>query len=254
MILDNFKLDGQVALVTGATRGIGQACAIALAEAGADVALLGRSDPTETGEAITAIGRKWLHIQQDLGTASVSELDQIVQRVVSEWGRLDILVNNAGIGRRGPVIDHTEDDWDTVLQVNLKSVFFLTQAAGKVMMEQGRGKVINIASLLSFQGGIRVPSYAAAKSGLAGATRAIANEWAQYNINVNAIAPGYIATTLTQPLQDDIQRNTEILARIPAARWGNPDDLKGAVVFLASAASDYVHGIIMPVDGGWMGR
>lgn len=254
MILDSFKLDGKIALVTGASRGIGQACALALAEAGADVALLGRSEPTETGEAITAVGHKWMWIECDLSTASPEKIQRVVDRVISVFGRLDIVVNNAGTGRRGPVIDHTEDDWDTVLHLNLKSVFFLSQAAGKVMMGQGRGKIINIASLLSFQGGILVPSYAAAKSGLAGITKAIANEWAPHNINVNAIAPGYIDTELTTPLQEDSDRNRAIVDRIPAGRWGLPEDMKGAVVFLASSASDYVHGTIMAVDGGWLAR
>jgi 2-dehydro-3-deoxy-D-gluconate 5-dehydrogenase len=254
MILDNFRLDGCVALVTGATHGIGQACATALAEAGADVVTLSRSEPADTGEAITATGRRWQHIPADLGKTSVTDLENIVGRVVSDMGRLDILVNNAGINRRTPAMDFTESDWDDVIQVNLKSLFFMSQAAARVMKQQGSGKIIHIASLMSFQGGVIIPAYTAAKSGVAGLTRALANEWAQHHINVNAIAPGYIDTPLTKPLSSDPERNRLILDRIPAGRWGKPDDLKGAVVFLASAASNYMHGTIMPVDGGWLGR
>jgi 2-deoxy-D-gluconate 3-dehydrogenase len=254
MILDSFRLDGRVALVTGATQGLGQGYAIALAEAGADIAALDRSDVTETGKAIAALGRRFMPIRCDLREASVEDLQQIVARVVAEMGRLDVLVNNAGIIRRAPAIEFSEKDWDDVLQINLKAVFFLSQAAAKVMAKQGSGKIINVASMLSFQGGILVPSYAAAKSGVAGITRSLANEWAKYNINVNAIAPGYMATDNTAPLRADSSRNQSILDRIPAGRWGTPGDLKGVVVFLASAASDYMHGSIVPVDGGWLTR
>jgi 2-deoxy-D-gluconate 3-dehydrogenase len=190
----------------------------------------------------------------DLREASVDDLNEIVANIVKGLGRIDILVNNAGTIRRAPAIDFSETDWDDVLQINLKAAFFLTQAVGRVMLEQGGGKIINIASMLSFQGGITVPSYTAAKSALAGVTRALANEWAGHNINVNAIAPGYMATDNTAPLRADPKRSTSILERIPAGRWGTPDDLKGVAVFLASSASDYMHGAIVPVDGGWLTR
>jgi 2-dehydro-3-deoxy-D-gluconate 5-dehydrogenase len=254
MVLDTFSLKGRVALVTGAAQGLGQGYAVALAEAGADVAGLDRSAVTETGQLITALGRRFMPIQCDLREASVDDLNQIVGRVVAELDRLDILVNNAGIIRRAPALEFSEKDWDDVLQINLKATFFLSQAAGKVMVKQGSGKIINVASMLSFQGGIIVPSYTAAKSAVAGVTRALANEWAKHNINVNAIAPGYMATDNTAPLRADPTRSQAILDRIPAGRWGTPDDLKGIVVFLASAASDYMTGSIVPVDGGWLAR
>ena len=254
MVLDSFRLDGRVALVTGATQGLGQGYAIALAEAGADIAGLDRSNVAETGQAIAALGRRFMPIQCDLREASVDDLNKIISRVAAELGRLDILVNNAGIIRRAPALEFSEKDWDDVLQINLKATFFLSQAAGKVMAKQGSGKIINVASMLSFQGGIIVPSYTAAKSAVAGVTRALANEWAKHNINVNAIAPGYMATDNTAPLRADPTRSQAILDRIPAGRWGTPDDLKGIVVFLASAASDYMTGAIVPVDGGWLAR
>ncbi len=254
MILDQFKLTGKVALVTGAAQGLGQGYAIALAEAGADIVALDLSDVTDTGKAITALGRRFYSVQCDLRNASVSDLNEIVNEIVTQLGRLDILVNNAGIIRRAPAIEFSEKDWDDVLQINLKAVFFLSQAAARVMMKQGGGKIINIASMLSFQGGILVPSYTSSKSAIAGLTRALANEWAKYNINVNAIAPGYIATANTAPLRADPVRNQAILDRIPVGRWGTPEDLQGVVVFLASAASNYMHGAIVPVDGGWLAR
>ncbi len=254
MILDHFRLEGRVALVTGARQGLGQAFAVALAEAGADVAALDRADVDETGALIGGLGRRCVPIQCDLREASVADLNQIIERVAADLGRLDILVNNAGIIRRAPAIEFAEADWDDVLQINLKAVFFLSQAAAKVMVRQGRGKIINVASMLSFQGGIIVPSYTAAKSGVAGITRALANEWAKHNVNVNAVAPGYMATDNTAPLRADPTRSTSILSRIPAGRWGTPEDLKGIAVFLASPASDYLHGAIIPVDGGWLTR
>ncbi|MBN2304444.1 MAG: 2-dehydro-3-deoxy-D-gluconate 5-dehydrogenase KduD [Anaerolineae bacterium] len=255
-MLDAFKLDGKVALVTGATRGLGQAMAAGLAEAGADVAGLDRDemDFSETRQLVEAQGRRFMPIACDLRASSVADLNTIVGNVVSELGRLDILVNNAGIIRRAPALEYSEEDWDAVLDINLKAVFFLTQAAARVMVKQGGGKVINVASMLSFQGGILVPSYTASKSAVAGITRALANEWADKNINVNAIAPGYMATDNTAPLRADPNRNSAILARIPAGRWGVPDDLKGTAVFLAAAASDYLHGAIIPVDGAWLTR
>lgn len=254
MILDSFKLDEKVALVTGAGQGLGQGMAIALAEAGADVAGLDRDLSMATAESVHTLGRRYQEIVCDLRQASVVELDKVVGQVVDELGRLDILVNNAGIIRRAPAIDFTEADWDDVLYINLRAVFFLCQAAGKVMVAQGHGKIINIASMLSFQGGITVSSYTAAKSGVVGITRALANEWAKHGVNVNAIAPGYMATENTAALRADPNRAPAILERIPVGRWGTPNDLKGAVVFLASAASDYMEGAIIPVDGGWLTR
>ena len=254
MILDDFRLDGRVALVTGASRGLGQAMALALAEAGADIAALDVEDVAQTDQAVTALGRRFMPVQCNLRNASVAELQQVIERVVTELGRLDILVNNAGIIRRAPAIEFSEADWDDVLQINLKALFFLSQAAAKVMVKQGGGKIVNVASMLSFQGGIIVPSYTAAKSGVAGVTRALANEWAKHNINVNAIAPGYMATDNTVALRADPNRSALILDRIPAGRWGTPDDLKGIVVFLSSSASDYMQGAIVPVDGGWLTR
>jgi 2-deoxy-D-gluconate 3-dehydrogenase len=254
MILDSFKLDGKVALVTGAGQGLGQAMALGLAEAGADIASLDRTGCQGTCEAVRALGRRYYETVVDLRAASVEDLKQAVEQIVTELGRIDILINNAGTIRRTPAVDFSEADWDDVLQINLKAAFFLSQAVARTMLSQGGGKIINIASMLSFQGGITVPSYTAAKSALAGITRALANEWAQHNINVNAIAPGYMATDNTAALRADPKRSTSILERIPAGRWGAPDDLRGAVVLLASPASDYMHGAIIPVDGGWLAR
>ena len=248
----SFSLQGRVAAVTGANTGLGRAIAEALAGAGADVALVGRSDPAETLAAIRALGRRATWVNADLGNKP--DFTGIVGRVVQDLGGLHILVNNAGIIRRANAIDFTEADWDAVLDVNLKSVFFLSQAAARHMIPGGGGKIINIASMLSFQGGIRVPSYTASKSGIAGLTRLLANEWASQGINVNAIAPGYFATNNTAALQADPKRNSEILGRIPSGRWGDPRDLGGAAVFLASSAANYVQGIILPVDGGWLAR
>lgn len=254
-VLDSFQLTGKVALVTGANRGLGQAMAIALAEAGANIVGLNRSGEAEdTCQKIQVLGRRYISIASDLSKSSVQDLTEVVDRVVREFGQLDILVNNAGIIRRTPAIDYSEQDWDDVLQINLKSAFFLAQAAARVIVRTQRGKIINVASLLSHQGGIFVPSYTAAKSGLLGLTRALANEWAALGINVNAIVPGYMETDNTAALRADENRNTAIVARIPAGRWGCPDDMKGAVVFLASAASDYMHGTAITVDGGWLGR
>jgi 2-deoxy-D-gluconate 3-dehydrogenase len=254
-VLDLFNLDGKVALITGASRGLGQAMALALAEAGADIVGVNRSPEAEdTSQQILALGRRYLNIPADLGKTTVQDLTRLVNQVVQQMGRLDILVNNAGIIRRTPALDFSEDDWDTVIQINLKSSFFLAQAAARVMVTEGRGKIINIASLLSYQGGILVPSYTASKSAILGLTRALANEWASKSVNVNAIAPGYMATDNTEALRADKSRNAAILARIPAGRWGRPEDLKGAVLYLASAASDYMHGAAITVDGGWRGR
>ncbi len=254
MILDSFRLDGKVALVTGARQGLGQGLALALAEAGADIAALDRNDVAETCLGVDALKRRSMAVKCDLKETTPAGLKQIVDGVVSELGRLDILINNAGIIRRAPAADFTEADWDDVLAINLKAVFFLSQAAGRVMLARGGGKIINIASMLSFQGGILIPSYTAAKSGVAGITRALANEWAARGVNVNAIAPGYMETENTAPLRADPKRSASILERIPAGRWGTPKDLAGAAVFLASSASDYLHGAILPVDGGWLTR
>jgi 2-deoxy-D-gluconate 3-dehydrogenase len=253
-ILDSFRLDGKVALVTGMGRGLGQGMALGLAEAGADIAGLYCTNYEETQAQVEALGRRFMPLQCDLLEASVDRLNEVVAQVVEELGGLDILVNNAGIIRRAPALEFSEQDWDDVIKVNLKAVFFLSQAATRVMVARGGGKIIHVASMLSFQGGILIPSYTAAKSGVAGLTRALANEWASQGINVNAIAPGYMETDVTAPLKADPQRNPAIVARIPAGHWGAPADLKGAVVFLASAASDYMHGAIVPVDGGWLAR
>ncbi|MDF7776148.1 2-dehydro-3-deoxy-D-gluconate 5-dehydrogenase KduD [Sphingomonas sp. AOB5] len=247
-----FDLTGRVAVVTGANTGIGQGIALALAAAGADIAAVGRSAATETVEKARALGRKAEIISADLST--IEPVGRVVDEAVEKLGGLDILVNNAGIIRRNDSLDFTEEDWDAVVDTNLKSVFFLCQAAGKHMAAQGRGKIINIASMLTFQGGIRVPSYTASKSGIGGLTKILANEWAAQGINVNAIAPGYIATNNTAALQADPDRNRSIMERIPAARWGSPEDMGGAAVFLASSASDYVQGHILAVDGGWLAR
>lgn len=247
-----FDLTGKVAIVTGANTGIGQGIALALAQTGADIAAVGRSAATETVEKVRALGRRAEIVSADLST--IEPVQRVVDETVEKLGGLDILVNNAGIIRRADAVDFSEEDWDAVIDTNLKSVFFLCQAAGKHMMAQSGGKIINIASMLTFQGGIRVPSYTASKSGVGGLTKLLANEWAAKGINVNAIAPGYIATNNTEALQADESRNRQILERIPAGRWGDPSDLGGAAVFLASRASDYVQGHILAVDGGWLAR
>ncbi|WP_204578002.1 2-dehydro-3-deoxy-D-gluconate 5-dehydrogenase KduD [Citrobacter cronae] len=253
MIQDAFRLAGKVAIVTGCDTGLGQGMALALAEAGCDVVGVNRKTPHETAEKINALGRRFMAIQADLSQQDV--LASIVTQTVEAFGRIDILVNNAGTIRRQDALDFSEKDWDDVMNLNLKSVFFLSQAVARQFVAQGNGgKIINIASMLSFQGGIHVPSYTASKSGVLGITRLLANEWAAQGINVNAIAPGYMATNNTQQLREDSERNQEIIDRIPAGRWGKPDDLKGPVVFLASSASDYIHGYTLAVDGGWLAR
>lgn len=253
MILKQFDLTGKVAIVTGSSTGLGAAMAEGLAEAGADIVGVYHRDRPANRERIESLGRRFEGVQADL--SSIAPVTGIVDRAVAAFGRVDILVNNAGIIRRARALDFTEEDWDAVLNVNLKSLFFLSQAVARRFVAQGGGgKIVNIASMLAFQGGILVPSYTASKSGVMGLTRLLACEWAPLGINVNAIAPGYMATRNTQPIQDDPVRNAQILARIPAGRWGQPADLKGAVVFLASEAAAYMHGFTLAVDGGWLAR
>ncbi len=254
MILDKFNLTGKVALVTGASRGLGQGMAVGLAEAGADVVGVARSSCDETAKQIEALGRRFLHIPFDLALASVLDLNGLVDQVVDEMGALNILVNAAGVTARHPSLEYPEDDWDFVMQVNLKALMFLSQAAARHFVKIGGGKIVNVASALSFQGGYLVPSYAASKHGVAGVTKALANEFASMNINVNAIAPGYMLTDMTAPIEADPVRNPQIMVRIPAGRWGSPEDLKGAVVYLASDASAYCHGSTLVVDGAWLNR
>lgn len=248
-----FSLDGRRALVTGANTGIGQGIALALAEAGATVVAAGRSSMAETEELIAAAGGTCLPLQADLQQSGAAA--RVIEEAMALAGPLDILINNAGIIRRADALDFSESDWDEVMNVNLKAGFFLAQAFAKAALSAGRGgRIVNIASLLSFQGGIRVASYTASKSGLAGLTRLLACEWASKGINVNAIAPGYVESNNTEALRADPDRNAAILARIPAGRWGKPSDIGGAAVFLASDAAAYVHGAILPVDGGWLAR
>lgn len=253
MVLDAFKLDGKTALVTGASAGLGAAIAVALAEAGADVVCHGNTRPaTETCKNIKKLGRRAEAVQADLANAQgATELFEQAQQIAP----IDIVINNAGTIRRAPAVEYSDQDWTSVLQVNLNSVFKLSQLAAQSLMHRRQpGKIVNIASLLSFQGGITVPAYAASKGAVAQLTKALANEWASHGINVNAIAPGYMRTDNTKALQQNETRNRQILERIPAGRWGEPEDLAGAAVFLSSAASHYIHGHILVVDGGWMGR
>ncbi|WP_176343885.1 SDR family oxidoreductase [Priestia aryabhattai] len=253
MTVDLFSLDGKVAAITGATRGIGRSMAIALAEAGSDIALLQRSKEfLGVKEEIERLGRKCFIVNCDLENAS--QVSEAISSVVAYFCKLDILVNNAGIQRRSPAVDFAEEDWDAVMNVNLKTVWLLCQQAGRQMLKQGSGKIINMASLLSYQGGITVPAYAAAKGGVAQLTKALSNEWAAKGVNVNGIVPGYIATDMNEALINDETRSRQIIERIPAGRWGQADDFKGAVVFLASDASAYIHGHLLAVDGGWLGR
>ncbi|WP_318366783.1 2-dehydro-3-deoxy-D-gluconate 5-dehydrogenase KduD [Enterobacter sp.] len=253
MILDAFSLKGKVAIVTGCDTGLGQGISVGLAEAGCDIVGVNRKYPHETEQKVSALGRRFMAIQADLSQQAA--LENVVSETVAKMGHVDILVNNAGTIRRADALDFSEKDWDDVINLNLKSVFFLSQSVARQFVAQGGGgKIINIASMLSFQGGIRVPSYTASKSGVMGLTRLLANEWAAHNINVNAIAPGYMATNNTQQLREDAQRNQEILDRIPAGRWGKPEDMQGAAVFLSSQASDYINGYTLAVDGGWLAR
>jgi len=253
MILESFQLNGKNALVTGSSRGLGAAIALALAEAGANVGLHGRSDSGESNcDSIRKLGKKTFYLKGDVGDPGVCSA--LIEKTVADFGSIDILVNNAGMIRRAPAAEYSAADWDQIISVNLSAVFRLSQLAGRRMLKQGRGKIVNIASLLSFQGGILVPAYSASKAGVAILTKALANEWASKGINVNAIAPGYMVTDNTEALRKDPQRSRQILERIPAGRWGNVDELSGAAVFLCSSASNYVHGHVLVVDGGWMGR
>lgn len=253
MILDNFQLAGNVAIVTGCDTGLGQGMARALAEAGADIVGINVCDPSDTRTQIEGSGRRFLDLRANL--ADIGCIDGLIDEARRLRGHVDILVNNAGIIRREDALTFSEKDWDDVMDVNLKTVFFLSQAAARQYIAQGTGgKIINVASMLSFQGGVRVPSYTASKSGVMGITRLMANEWAAHGINVNAIAPGYMATNNTAALRADEKRNAEILERIPTGRWGTPADLAGPVVFLASKASNYVNGYTIAVDGGWLAR
>lgn len=247
-----FDLTDRVAVVTGARRGLGYAMALALAGAGADIVAVSRQPAEELAGAVARLGRRCVLLEADLGDPT--QVDTVIPRAVDGAGRVDILVNNAGVITRAPALEVTPDQWHRVLQVNLHAVFRLCQAAAREMLPRRRGKIINVASLMSFEGGILVSPYAASKGAVGQLTKALANEWAPYGVNVNAIAPGYMATDLTRPLQEDPVRSPAILARIPAGRWGRPEDLAGAVVFLASSASDYVHGHLLAVDGGWLAR
>ena len=252
-MLEHFQLNGRVAIVTGCNTGLGQGMALALAQAGADIVGVNVSAPDDTRNQVEAIGRKFLDLRANL--SDVSSLDGVIEKALALTGKIDILVNNAGIIRREDAINFTEKDWDDVIDLNLKTVFFFSQKVAKRFIAQGSGgKIINIASMLSYQGGVRVPSYTGSKSGVMGITRALANEWAKHQINVNAIAPGYMATDNTAALRADEGRNAAILERIPAGRWGGPADVGGPVVFLASKASDYVNGYTLAVDGGWLAR
>ncbi|MGB0665108.1 MAG: 2-dehydro-3-deoxy-D-gluconate 5-dehydrogenase KduD [Pontibacterium sp.] len=252
-MLEQFDLSGKVAIVTGCNTGLGQGMALGLAKAGCDVVGANISEPTETAELIQATGRRFHNVIADMG--KVESVEKVVNEAVATFGKVDILVNNAGIIRREDALEFTEKDWDEVMDINIKGVFFMSQGFAKQLVKQGTpGSIINIASMLSFQGGIRVPSYTASKSAVMGVTRLLANEWAKYGINVNAIAPGYMATNNTQQLRDDESRSKEILDRIPAGRWGLPEDVAGPVVFLASDASRYINGYTVAVDGGWLAR
>ena len=247
-----FDLTGKSAVVTGASTGLGRGMALGLAVAGADILLVDHVSSESVAKEVRTIGRRAATLVADL--MQMSSIELVVQNAVAEFGKIDILINNAGIIRRAPAIDFSEKDWDEVMALNAKTVFFLAQAAARDMMKRKYGKIINVASLLAFQGGILVPSYAASKGAVAQVTKALANEWAPYGITINAIAPGYMATNNTKALREDPVRSKAILDRIPAARWGVPDDLQGVAVFLASPASDYVNGHVLVVDGGWMAR
>jgi len=250
MILDRFRLDGKIAVVTGGTKGMGKAMALALAEVGADIAAVSRRPDPDLEKAVLALGRRYLHHSADLSQRE--ETRKVIPAIVEKMGDVDILINNAGIIRRSPAIEHSEGDWDATLEIDLTATFILSQAAGQVMLRKGGGKIINVASVLAFQGGLNVAGYASAKHGVAGLTKALANDWAGKGVNVNALAPSFFITELTEAIQKDPERSRSITARTPAGRWGNAEDMAGAAVFLASPASDFINGVILPVDGGWL--
>lgn len=253
MILDQFRLDGKVALVTGGSRGLGFGMAVGLAEAGADIISIQHSSPNEAlAKRITSLGRRFLPLTLDIGSETAAQ--QALEAAISRFGHIDILVNNAGIQRRAPAAEFPIEDWDSVININLRTAFLFCQVFGRQMLQQGSGKIINIASLLSVQGGVTVPAYTASKHAIAGLTKALCNEWAGQGVNVNAIAPGYMDTDLNVALRANPERDRQISERIPAGRWGKPEDMAGAVVFLASPASDYLHGHLLVVDGGWLAR
>lgn len=252
MILNKFQIGTQVAVVTGGTKGIGKAIALGLAEAGAHIAVVSRTPHDDVEKKVLALGRHYMHHAADLTRRE--ETKAVIPSVAKEMGDVNILVNCSGICPRTPAKDFPESDWDATLEIDLSASFILSQAAGRLMLEKGKGKIINIASVLAFQGGILIPAYTASKHGVAGLAKAFANEWAGQGVNVNAIAPGYIATELIQALMNDPERSKALLARIPAGRWGDPEDIAAAAVYLASSASDYVHGTVLTVDGGWMAR
>lgn len=250
MILDKFRLDGKIGVVTGGTKGIGKAIALAFAEAGADIAVVSRSPHPDIEKVILGLGRRYMHHAADL--TEREQTRNVIPTIVKRMGEVDILVNNAGIIRRSPAAEHSEGDWDSTLETDLTATFILCKAAGRIMLKKGEGKIINIASVLAFQGGINVTAYASAKHGVVGLTKALANDWASKGVNVNALAPSFFVTELTEAIQKDPERSQSITARTPAGRWGTPDDIAAAAVFLASPASDYVHGVVLPVDGGWL--
>jgi len=250
MVLDKFRLDGKFAAVTGGTKGIGKAIAVALAEAGADIAIVSLTPHPDIEKSILNLGRRYIHHSADF--TKREQTKNVIPAIVQKMGSLDILVNNAGIIRRSPAVEHAEEDWDDTIESDLTAAFILSQAAGRVMLKKGRGKIINIASVLAFQGGLNVTAYASAKHGIVGLTRALANDWASKGVNVNALAPSFFVTRLTEAIRKDPERSKSITARTPAGRWGTPEDIAGAAVFLASPASDFIHGAILPVDGGWL--
>ncbi len=250
MIMDKFRLDGKSAIVTGGTKGIGNAIAIALAEAGADIVIVSRSPNPETERIISSLGRRYIHYSADL--TKRGQTRKVIPSVMEKIGDIEILVNDAGIIRRSSATEYTEEDWDATLEINLTALFMLSQAAGRIMLKKGKGKIINIASVLSFQGGLNVAAYASAKHGVIGLTRALANDWASKGVNVNALAPSFFGTEMTEAIRKDPERSQSITSRTPAGRWGTPEDIAGAAVFLASSASNFIHGAVLPVDGGWM--
>jgi 2-deoxy-D-gluconate 3-dehydrogenase len=250
VILDEFRLDGRVAVITGGTKGLGKAIAVGLAQAGADIAVVSRTPNEDLERAVLKLGRRYAHYRADL--TQREQTRRVVPSILEMTGDIDILVNNAGIIRRSSAVEYNEADWDATIEIDLSATFILSQAAGKIMLKKGKGKIINISSVLSFQGGVNVVAYAASKHGIAGITKALANDWAKKGINVNAIAPGWFVTELTEAIRKDPERSKSIIGRTPAGRWGIPEDIVGAAVFLASPASDFIHGVVLPVDGGWM--